>query len=143
MNRDNMQPIDELIDSALRSENERDVPPGFRNRVMERVSAETQQSALAKERTHRLVRPTLFVAVLVAAIIPVPMVAFYDQWDRNALPGGLGLLDYAIAWVDLSRMGSIADFTLTAATALILTVGLIGAAWGVIRLRNARQQTER
>lgn len=143
MNRDNMQPIDELIDSALRSESQRDVPQGFRNRVMERISAEAHQSELAATNRHRLVRPALFLGVLVAAMIVVPMASFYGQWTRQALPGGLGLLDYALAWIDLSRMGSLSDFTFTAASVILAGAAIIVAAWAVTRARSARRQAER
>jgi hypothetical protein len=138
-----MQPIDKLIDSALQSETTRDVPAGFHDHVMERIAAEALQSAQAADRTHRFVRPALFMTVLAAAIIVVPMVSFYGQWTRQALPGGLGLLDYAIAWIDLSRMGSFTDFTLAAASALGAGAALMGAGWAVIRLRGGRQQTDR
>ncbi len=143
MNRDNMPPLDELIDSALRSEIERPVPHGFRDRVMERISVEAQESARAADRTHRFVRPALFMAVLAAAMIVVPMASYYGQWTRHALPGGMGLIDYALAWIDLSRMGSVADLTLAAASALVVGAAVLGAGWGVLRYRNARYQTER
>ena len=143
MSRDNMQPIDDLIDSALRSEGSRDVPSGFHNRVMERISAEALESAQATERTHRFVRPALFMTVLASAVIVVPMVSFYAQWDRQALPGGLGLLDYAIAWIGLSRMGSASDFTFAAATALAIGVALLSVGWGIVRYRGVRGQAER
>ena len=143
MSRDNLQPIDKLIDSALRSEPERDVPSGFHNRVMERISAEALESAQAAQRTHRFVRPAVFMAVLAAALLVVPMVSFYEQWTHQALPGGMGLLDYAIAWIDLSRMGSLADLTAVALSAGAVGVAVLGAGWGIARARGARQQTER
>lgn len=143
MSRDNLQHIDKLIDSALRSERERDVPPGFQNRVMERISAEALESAQAAQRTHRFVRPAVFMTVLAAAMLVVPMLSFYGQWTRQALPGGMGILDYALAWVDLSRMGSLADVTVAALSAVAVGVALLGVGWAFARLRGTRQQTER
>jgi len=143
VSKDNMQPIDRLIDSALQSESIRDVPAGFHDHVMERIAAEALQSAQAADRTHRFVRPALFMAVLAAAIIVVPMVSFYRQWDSQALPGGLGLLDYVVAWIDLSRMASFTDFTFAAVSALIVSAAFIGAGWAMVRLRGDRSQTER
>jgi len=143
VSRDNLQPIDELIDSALRSEGSRDIPPGFHNRVMERISAEALESAQAAERTHRFVRPALFMTVIAFALIVVPMVSYYDQWTRPALPGGLGLLDYAIAWIGLSRMGSVTDLTFAAASAIAAGVAVLSVGWAIVRLRGTRGQTER
>lgn len=142
MDTDNLQPFDKLIDSALRSEPMRDVPAGFSARVMERVSAEVSEQTRHAAGTHRLVRPLLITGVL-AALIVVPMAAFYGQWSRPALPGGMGLLDYALAWVDLSLMSSLTDMTFVSAAAITGGVLLVGGLWAVTRSRGAQRQTNR
>lgn len=143
MDTDNLQPFDKLIDSALRSEPMRDVPAGFSARVMERISAEASEQAEHAVSTHRFVRPLLFVSVLAFALIVVPMAAFYGQWSRQALPGGMGVLDYVLAWVDLSLMSSLTDVTFVSATAIAGGVLLVAGLWAVTRTRGAQRQTNR
>jgi len=135
----NLQPYDKLIDSALRSEPDRPVPEGFRGRVMERVAVEAASPSLATDRTQRTVRMTVVLGLLAAAFVVVPMAAFYGQWTRQTLPGGMGAMDYAFAWMDLARFATFTDLTMVGTIAAVaMLAGTLAAGFGYSRLRRVR-----
>lgn len=138
MNRPNLQQIDALIDTALRTEAERPVPEGFRSRVMQSVQAEAFAPGQVQARRLRFARPALLAVVIGMAGVVIPITAHYGAWTHRSLPGGMGILDYALTWISVSHLWSPVDIRLAIAGAAGVALVLLGAGVVAVRARRVR-----
>ncbi|GMV91505.1 MAG: hypothetical protein AMXMBFR82_12830 [Candidatus Hydrogenedentota bacterium] len=137
MDLNEMDDMDRMIEEALRSEPMRNVPQGFHLRMSNRLHVTALVQNERQGFRFRMMATAAVFAILGAAIVGVPALAFYQGWGVQAVPGAMGYFDYLVVFA-FQYWGEI----VIALSATTLLAGLATATgWALVRLRQPQKQS--
>ena len=136
MDNKNFSDLDALIEQALADEPMQPVPVGFHGRLDKRLRIASIVDRERQRLRFSVATGTILLVAVAFGLVGFPVIAHFQGWLLNSVPGGMGYVDSAVSRVATVGLSGSATTAMIVAAAGIL--GLLAVAGSVLRFRAVR-----
>lgn len=136
MDNKNFSDLDALIEHALAEEPMQPVPVGFHGRLDKRLHIASIVDRERQRLRFSVVTGSVLFAAVAFALVGLPVIAYFQGWLVNSVPGGMGYVDLAVSRI--ATVGLAGSGTTATVIAVGVLLGLLAVVGSVLRFRAAR-----